>query len=103
MGLDVAEHCDEDQQQYMAEFARNSRWALLLMCVGLLTCCFCCYCCCGCCSMCRRSHKGDDSHQRRERRRATDSDWDGPVRNQPTESHHSSLSDEFSIKIKGLG
>lgn len=28
MGLDVAEHCDEEKQQYMAEFARHSKWAI---------------------------------------------------------------------------
>ncbi|WKX89962.1 hypothetical protein Q1695_009085 [Nippostrongylus brasiliensis] len=75
MGLDMAEHCDEDQQQYMAEFARNSKWAVLVMCIGLLTCCFCCYCCFGCCSMCRRSQRGEEKQRqkefkRREKRRA---------------------------------
>uniref|UniRef100_A0A1I7WVJ4 J domain-containing protein n=1 Tax=Heterorhabditis bacteriophora TaxID=37862 RepID=A0A1I7WVJ4_HETBA len=54
MGLDVAENCNKDQQDYMSEFAQNSSWPILLTCLGLLTCCFCCYCCCGCCMFCRR-------------------------------------------------
>lgn len=115
MGLDVAEHCDEEKQQYMAEFARHSKWALILMCIGLMTCCFCCYCCCGCCSMCRRHSKDGEDRQRqkefkrREKRRAAEAEAEGSVRTRRSRStrrrrhQQSSYSDDISvIKIRGL-
>ncbi|RCN32130.1 DnaJ domain protein, partial [Ancylostoma caninum] len=96
MGLDVAERCDEEQRQCMADFARSSKWALLLMCVGLMTCCFCCYCCFGCCSMCRRRSNTEERQRkqesrRREKRRASEA----------ADSDYSIVS--FNLYIKYLG
>ncbi|EYC34238.1 hypothetical protein Y032_0001g318 [Ancylostoma ceylanicum] len=106
MGLDVAERCDEDQRQCMADFARSSKWALLLMCVGLMTCCFCCYCCFGCCSMCRRRPNTEERQRkqesrRREKRRASEADSDYSIRSQPTGISQPSLFAD-DIKVKGL-
>uniref|UniRef100_A0A0R3P9E2 J domain-containing protein n=1 Tax=Angiostrongylus costaricensis TaxID=334426 RepID=A0A0R3P9E2_ANGCS len=52
--LRTVEDCEEGQQQCMSDISYSTKCMLLLVCVGLLTCCFSCYCCFGCCSLCRR-------------------------------------------------